>query len=232
MIRAALSRTDTLGTQKREQRRERPFKTGEQTRELLAIPKGNIKAANIIQKEAFAEWDHCWNTDSEYKGSVSVFEWTLCLKIYYLRLALFANLAGVSLNSLSFSLSLSVSPSLDMWPVKAGSLMAAVTDISTNNHRVFFPLLSAAVYQSECPHYYLSIDRSISVKPSLCHCLSSCPLVWLLLRIVCIVICFTGPGFERFYMAAFWGGVELYVLSEHLFLMSANCHHLHGIFLK
>ncbi len=79
------------GLKKREQRRERPFKTGEQTRELLAIPKGNIKAANIIQKEAFAEWDHCWNTDSEYKGSVSVFEWKLCLKIYYLRLALSAN---------------------------------------------------------------------------------------------------------------------------------------------
>ncbi len=81
----------TGDSKKREQRRERPFKTGEQTRELLAIPKGNIKAANIIQKEAFAEWDHCWNTDSEYKGSVSVFEWKLCLKIYYLRLALFAN---------------------------------------------------------------------------------------------------------------------------------------------
>lgn len=74
MIRAALSRTDTLGTQKREQRRERPFKTGEQTRELLAIAKGNIKAGSIIQKEAFAEWDHCWNADSEYKGSVSVVE--------------------------------------------------------------------------------------------------------------------------------------------------------------
>jgi len=49
MIRASLSRTDTLGTQKkRAERRNAPFKTGEQTRELLAIAKGNIKAGSII----------------------------------------------------------------------------------------------------------------------------------------------------------------------------------------
>lgn len=101
------------GLKKREQRRERPFKTGEQTRELLAIAKGNIKAGSIIQKEAFAEWDHCWNADSEYKGSVSVLEWVLCLRICYLQLALFANLVvstlQVYLNSLySYSLCLSL----------------------------------------------------------------------------------------------------------------------------
>lgn len=71
MIRAALSGSDTLGTHRaseRELERERPFKTSEQTRELMAKGKGNIKAGNIIKKEAFAEWDQCWNADLEYKG--------------------------------------------------------------------------------------------------------------------------------------------------------------------
>lgn len=83
MIRAALSGSDTLGTHRaseRELETERPFKTSEQTRELMAKGKRNIKAGNIIKKQAFAEWDQCWNADLEYKGSASVFERALCLR--------------------------------------------------------------------------------------------------------------------------------------------------------
>ncbi len=64
-----------------------------------------------------------------------------------------------------------------MWPVKAGWLMAAVTDISTNNHRVFFsPVVSCSlsVRMSALLFVYRSIHLCQAISVSLCELLSSC----------------------------------------------------------